>query len=277
MKVIVMVKGREAIPVRAIPLLTDWKKMSPDFVARVFAGDEDLFFHLPAFEFLSAYQFNSDGSYSATEKRAWESWVVRGLDACSRRLKDTQSSHETGYQQWRQESWKLLPAGVFVWRDEFERAYQREYGLDSMRAQVNSETYEAKAYELNFNPEPWGLSEDWRSVVMDGFVTSPLDGQKSAVVSECTDVAAANAQEVASEWMLKAQSLAWQYIKNRQKLDCYPSQEDVADHVANEFRTMGIVGKSGKPLMGSYIKRHALKGISSARKRRLSISRAQGK
>jgi hypothetical protein len=30
MSVIVQFKGREAIPVRATPLLTDWKEMSPD-------------------------------------------------------------------------------------------------------------------------------------------------------------------------------------------------------------------------------------------------------
>lgn len=169
MNVIVTIEDREAIPVRAIPLLTDWKKISPDFVARIFAGDEKLFLHLPAFESLCAYQLNSNGSYVATEKRAWESWVLRSLNACSTRIKEAQTNHEVGYQQWRQESWALLPSGVFVWRDEFEAAYQSEYGPDSLRALANRESYDAKAYALNFSPEPWGLREDWREVLMEGF------------------------------------------------------------------------------------------------------------
>lgn len=187
MKVIVTIEGREAIPVRAIPLLTDWKKLSPDFVARIFAGDEELFLHLPAFESLCAYQLNSDGTSVATEKRAWESWVVRSLEACSTRLRKTQTNHEVGYQQWRQESWALLPSGVFVWRDEFEAAYQSEYGPDSLRALANRESYDAKAYVLNFSPEPWGLRDDWREVLMEGFAQSILNiglSKANAAVSE---------------------------------------------------------------------------------------------
>lgn len=38
MRVIVLIGGREAIPVRAIPLLTDWETMSPHVVARALAG-----------------------------------------------------------------------------------------------------------------------------------------------------------------------------------------------------------------------------------------------
>lgn len=169
MNVIVTIEDREAIPVRAIPLLTDWEKISPDFVARIFAGDEKLFLHLPAFESLCAYQLNRNGSYVATDKRGWQSWVVRSLDACSTRIRETQTDHEVGYQQWRQESWTLLPAAVFVWRDEFETAYQREYGPESLRALANRESYDAKAYALNFSPEPWGLRGDWREVLMEGF------------------------------------------------------------------------------------------------------------
>jgi hypothetical protein len=34
-KIVVMIEGREAIPVRAIPLLSNWRFMSPDVVAHV--------------------------------------------------------------------------------------------------------------------------------------------------------------------------------------------------------------------------------------------------
>lgn len=280
MKVIVTIEGREAIPVRAIPLLTDWKKISPDFVARIFAGDEKLFLHLPAFESLCAYQLNSDGSYVATEKRAWESWVVRGLDACSTRIKETHTNYEVGYQQWRQESWTLLPSGVFVWRDEFEAAYQSEYGPDSLRALANRKSYDAKAYRLNFSPEAWGLSGDWREVLMEGFAQAIVSTglcSENGVASAQSQAVSATVLKVMPEWTKQAQSLAREYINSRKKLHCYPSQIEIADHVANELRSKGVVGEGGKPLKGSYIKRHALKGISSARHRQLSISNARGK
>jgi hypothetical protein len=38
--VVIKINGREAIPVRALPFLSDRKTMSPDVVANVFAGDE---------------------------------------------------------------------------------------------------------------------------------------------------------------------------------------------------------------------------------------------
>lgn len=232
MKVIVTIEGREAIPVRAIPLLTDWKKISPDFVARIFAGDEKLFLHLPAFESLCAYQLNSDGSYVATEKRAWESWVVRGLDACSTRIKETHTNYEVGYQQWRQESWTLLPSGVFVWRDEFEAAYQSEYGPDSLRALANRESYDAKAYRLNFSPEAWGLSGDWREVLMEGFAQAIVSTglcSENGVASAQSQAVSATVLKIMPEWTKQAQSLAREYINSRKKLHCYPSQIEIAD------------------------------------------------
>ena len=38
MNVLIQFQGREAIPVRAIPLLTNWRFMSPDIVAHVLGG-----------------------------------------------------------------------------------------------------------------------------------------------------------------------------------------------------------------------------------------------
>ena len=41
MKVVVSIDGRDAIPVRAIPLLTDWHVLSPDVCAEIFSGRKD--------------------------------------------------------------------------------------------------------------------------------------------------------------------------------------------------------------------------------------------
>lgn len=44
MNVIVTIEDREAIPVRAIPLLTNWEVLNPDEVAQAIAGDDTFLF-----------------------------------------------------------------------------------------------------------------------------------------------------------------------------------------------------------------------------------------
>jgi hypothetical protein len=79
------------------------------------------------------------------------------------------------------------------------------------------------------------------------------------------------------EWVQLAQTKAREYIKQQRDRNLYPSQEAIGDRIATEFRKAGIVGIDGKPLKGSYIKRHALKGISSATAKKLSTTIGRGK
>lgn len=79
------------------------------------------------------------------------------------------------------------------------------------------------------------------------------------------------------QWKLQAREIAKEYVRQQRVRDLYPSQTDIADKVAADLRSAGVVGSSGKPLHGSYIKRHALKGISSAKGKQLSTSKHQGK
>jgi len=78
-------------------------------------------------------------------------------------------------------------------------------------------------------------------------------------------------------WKVKARERASEIIKRQKAKDLHPSQENIADEIANEFRTGGVMGAGGKPLTGAYIKRHALKGISSAQNKQISTSIRQGK
>ena len=165
MNIVVKIQGREAIPIRAIPLLTDWEVLSPDVCAKAFAGDEISAQH---FENMSTYRLDKGGSYTAISSRWWANWVVRELDECAERTQAAGISDEIGYALWRSESIELLPAGTFVWRDEFENAYQAEYGPESMRVVCSKEAYEADIYDLNFNPS-YGPRDDWQAIVMEGF------------------------------------------------------------------------------------------------------------
>lgn len=78
-------------------------------------------------------------------------------------------------------------------------------------------------------------------------------------------------------WKAKAQKMAGEIINRDKGKDLYPSQSNLADEIAKEFRKVGVLGVDGKPLTGAYIKRHALKGISSAQGRQLSTAINRGK
>ncbi len=81
------------------------------------------------------------------------------------------------------------------------------------------------------------------------------------------------------DWKALAKTRALAIIKEHKLRDTYPSQEIVADTIANEFRNAfpQVVGSDGKPLTGASIKRHALKGITSAQGKQLSMKTLQGK
>jgi hypothetical protein len=78
-------------------------------------------------------------------------------------------------------------------------------------------------------------------------------------------------------WKEKARECAHEIIKRDVTKDLFPSQQDIANEIAKLFRRDGVMGADGKPLAGTYIKRHALKGISSAQKKQLSTAISQGK
>ncbi len=120
MSIVIQIKDREAIPVRAIPFLTCWQTMTPDALALALSGDE----HFYCFESVLAHRAIGG---EALQQKWWQSNVVRPLRALSDKLKATETTHETGLQDFHSESLKMLPAGVYVWRDEFEQAHQRHY------------------------------------------------------------------------------------------------------------------------------------------------------
>jgi hypothetical protein len=76
--------------------------------------------------------------------------------------------------------------------------------------------------------------------------------------------------ESSAEWKLLACQRAIEIVERDRAKDLFPSQVNIADEIARKFRKDGTVGEGGKPLTGAYIKRHALKGISSKKSRQLS-------
>lgn len=121
MRLTVFVDGREAIPVRALPLIAGFRCMAPDKVARVFAHASitDDFNAVKTFHL-------SDGKPQAILPKEWERITV-GIGALSERLKATETIEDESYPEWYEQSISHLPAGVFVWKDEFEAAFNSSY------------------------------------------------------------------------------------------------------------------------------------------------------
>lgn len=183
MKIIVEIESREAIPVRAIPLATNWEALSPDELADALADSDE---HAVSFRGLVAYRYE-DGQVRPIRPIYWENFPCRALLALDEQLKALQAAgtitYEEGYQRWRQASLPLLPPGAFVWRDEFEPRYIARYGAEGKswvadpydgdgiedelpRACVPDADVDART-ELDL--DPFIHSAELRRLVMEGF------------------------------------------------------------------------------------------------------------
>lgn len=110
--------GREALPVRAIPYVTGWQ-MSPDVVARSMAKVESPPPFPALLQGLSAYHLPDDTPVEVMP-REWDATVAT-LEGYEVELKQQHPDDAIGYAVWRKDSAEKLPAGAFVWLDEFAR------------------------------------------------------------------------------------------------------------------------------------------------------------
>jgi hypothetical protein len=78
-------------------------------------------------------------------------------------------------------------------------------------------------------------------------------------------------------WKSLAREVAQGFVAAQAAKDLYPSQDTISDHVANALRAQKVFGEANKPLAPAYIKRHALKGISSGSAKARSAANLQRK
>lgn len=169
MKVIIKIGDREAVPVRAIPLLTHWETMSPDVVAQALAWNEDE----PHFKGLQAFRCY-EGS-RPIPAREWENEVCWQFTALNESMKATGNTPATGLLEWRRRALEILPAGVYVWKDEFEPMHCMRYGPDGETLLKNMVPVDDEAHErlvaLDFDPV---ISDpEIQRLVFEGFVPTP--------------------------------------------------------------------------------------------------------
>lgn len=152
----VVIDGREAIPVRVIPFITGWK-MSPDMVASALART-DLAQRL---EKVPAYHLQPDGSFAPMLPKEWDG-IQADLQILSDKLKSKDQIDNESYPEWRRLSVPLLPPGVFVWKDEFEKSFA--YVYSPKRMMIPDERPGDR--ELNYSPM---IPSELREIVVEGF------------------------------------------------------------------------------------------------------------
>lgn len=117
----VWIDEREALPVRAIPIVAG-RSFSADVIAESFA-------HERVSRTPVSYRTSTNG-IEPLHHRQWEP-TVRQIDALHARIKSKHKKHKSKAERWdlrcvdsRTGAVELLPAGVFVWLDDFEQEYR---------------------------------------------------------------------------------------------------------------------------------------------------------
>lgn len=179
-------KPREAIPVRSIPLVTDWF-VSAHGIAIALTGESGTFHNLP----IAAY-IQTDGKAEQIPLVDWH-LIVEQLDALSASLPDGLP----GKYEWRCRSIAELPATAFLWADEFSYAYRRAFNRAAHLEKFAGETIIANG-EMRI---PAVVTPQLRSIALEGFPQesqaasipttesgSPLLRKRSALIAELCGV-----------------------------------------------------------------------------------------
>jgi hypothetical protein len=195
---------------------------------------------------LMAHEARADGVY------------VRAPDASEIRLglTEPQAIHPTGDYD--------APALPFPFTLAQFLAFEKTAGIVGQMHDDEIDALKDKA------PMPYQLAMAARYVEAGGNVNDLMQAPEPQAAPEQT------AAPVADDWKAKACDRAVEIIERQRVKDLYPSQQNIADEIAREFRRDGVMGADGKPLSGAYIKRHALKGISSAQNKLRSTSIHRG-
>ena len=147
-----MIGGREAIPIRALPYVTGWS-MSPDVVAKKLAQNE----HWTVVPMNINAFLKIDNNYRLLVPKEWDG-IVAELSECA----DKSEKNDESYASWRRESLPILPANCFVWKNDFENAYNLSYSPKALTIVGERECER----DLNFSPL---IPSDSIAMVMEGF------------------------------------------------------------------------------------------------------------
>jgi hypothetical protein len=151
---ICIIHGREALPVRAIPYVAGRSYMAPDEAAKQLGRRIGAPF--AKLQNTTAFHVSGESSVKIWPKE-WDE-IIAQFEALETRLKRVAPSDAEGYEAWLEQATPLLPAAVFVWRDEFEKDFQLDMENSSLAPRREGDDV------LNFSPM---LSEALQSIVLE--------------------------------------------------------------------------------------------------------------
>lgn len=226
----VLIGGREALLVRAIPYVTGWQRFSPDFVANNLAQNfKQIWCDESAG--LTAYHL-SNGIPIAVHPREWDAIVVN-LKSFEAKLQQENSNDDIGYAAWRADAVSLLPSDALVWLDEFKEKYQAD-----KESLLYVEMKPSNA-ELILTPL---LDANTRAIVLEG-VTGILDQRFSDYSDMPASELPGQLRKLAPAWwdslgVEKRQELAKNFSDGED-----PSLENARQHGFNLFEEIDEVKK----------------------------------
>lgn len=157
MRLEVVIDGREAIPIRAIPFVTGGK-ITPDLVASIFAHTDQWESRLKG---VAPYHLSGDAKYSPMLPKEWDG-IELDFKLLLKRFKAAQKIDQEHHSIRERDSISMLPPASFVWKDDFEKAFQNAYSTQNYEI-LNERPGDR---ELNFSPY---IPNDLQEAVMEGF------------------------------------------------------------------------------------------------------------
>lgn len=118
-----LIQGRQCVPVRLLPFMTNWWPLSPDRIAELLGAGEPL--HGSRWRIHSNVLVNG-GGFTRVLPGTWAS-ISRKLEVLAIELRRSEELEGQKEDEWERRSVELLPAACFVWRDELEPEYERTY------------------------------------------------------------------------------------------------------------------------------------------------------
>jgi hypothetical protein len=136
--------------------------LSPDVVAMTFANTDHWTTRLDG---VTSFHLQPDGYVAPMLPKEWDG-IETALKLLSQKLKKSESFEQENYPEWRRQSIPVLPAGCFVWKDEFEQAFKRSYS----RYKYILLNERSGDRELNFTPF---VERQVAKLIMEGFLHLP--------------------------------------------------------------------------------------------------------
>ena len=183
MNVVFRISGREAIPVRAIPYMAG-TTVSADILVRGLLSVDPI----NPLHGLSAYELLNYDVCRKVSPWEWSRFAIELqalTDRLNRQERDGELTTAECTAKWKQNSVKLLPAQVFLWKDEFQAEHIKSYRrLSSEELVKSSADWIARMNELISSPDDsytaelmdaQGAPENWREVIQEGIDARAAD------------------------------------------------------------------------------------------------------